>query len=167
MPKSVSDLVGKTFNRLSVVSYCGKNKHEQHTWFCLCSCGNTVVLTTTRLTSKNNNTKSCGCLHQEALKNQQEKSRKHGYTFSHKNLYSIYYGMLYRCYNCNSKDWKYYGGKGVEVLGWGSAQEFVEWGIGSGYLLGLTIDRLDSSGHYSKENCEWVTRAENTRRKNR
>lgn len=165
MPRCVSNLVGKSFNKLTVIEYLGQNKHDQHIWLCFCLCGKTTVLTTTRLTSKSNNTKSCGCLHLETIRVQQERSKTHGYTSSHKNLYNIYYGMLSRCYNPKNKDWKYYGAKGIQVLGWNSPKEFVEWGIEKGYYLGLTIDRINSAGDYTKENCEWVSREENTRRR--
>lgn len=165
MPRKLSDISGRCFNRLRVVGYVGLNKHKQHTWACKCICGNSTVLTTSRITSKVSATKSCGCLHLETLEENQNKSRKHGYTKTHKNLYQIYYGVLARCYNPQHKDLKYYGAKGVTVSGWRNVEDFVLWGINTGYLVGLTIDRIDVSGNYSKENCEWVTRSENTKRK--
>lgn len=53
------DLVGQTFNRLTVVSKDRVEKGVTY-WKCRCSCGNEVVKTTGALRSKN--VQSCGCL---------------------------------------------------------------------------------------------------------
>ena len=41
---------------------------------------------------------------------------------------------------------------------------FEKWALTNGYKVGLTLDRINIDGNYNKFNCEWVTRAENTRR---
>jgi len=43
-------------------------------------------------------------------------------------------------------------------------KNFYDWAISNGWQKGLTIDRLNSSGNYEPSNCEFVTRAENSRR---
>lgn len=53
------DLTGEVFGRLKVAGY---NK-DTRKWICDCKCGNTVELTTTQLTNKDN--QSCGCWHTE------------------------------------------------------------------------------------------------------
>lgn len=55
------DILGKKFNRLTVVSYLGVNKWGAAEWECLCDCGNTTKATSSMLTKGYK--KSCGCLH--------------------------------------------------------------------------------------------------------
>lgn len=40
----------------------------------------------------------------------------------------------------------------------------MEWALTHGYDDSLTIDRIDSKKGYEPENCEWVTKSENSRR---
>lgn len=43
-------------------------------------------------------------------------------------------------------------------------QNFIEWSLDHGYNETLTIDRINSSGNYSPDNCQWVTASENSYR---
>lgn len=81
-------------------------------------------------------------------------------------LYSIYYGMKSRCYNPNDSHYQWYSTKGITICDkWvedNGLQNFFEWFPNNGYDETLTIDRKDSSKNYSPDNCQWITRAENT-----
>lgn len=163
--KPVSDLIGKSFNRLTVVKYLGKRSHDKHWWLCKCKCGGTVELNTSRITS-NNPTKSCGCLRKEKLLENRADPTRHG-LHKHK-LYAIYYSMLQRCYNPKSQRYMYYGSSGISVCPeWLEGFEvFFDWAMNNGYKEGLSIDRLDSAEDYRPDNCQWVTVSENSRRMN-
>lgn len=79
-----------------------------------------------------------------------------------KRLKSIYGGMKSRCYNENSANYKYYGGKGVAICDeWLlSFENFFDWAISNGYNESLTIDRIDSEKGYAPDNCKWSTKKE-------
>lgn len=57
-----NDITGKTFGKLTVVSYHGLNKKRIALWNCECICGNTVVQRGCELRKNTNPNKSCGCL---------------------------------------------------------------------------------------------------------
>lgn len=165
--KPLSDLVGKSFNRLTVSEYLGIRKHGKHWWRCKCVCGVEVELNTSRITGSTP-TKSCGCLRRETCALNRANPLKHGYTITHPHLYAIYHGMLQRCYNPKCQRYKYYGGRGIQVCkSWMNNPElFFRWALLVGYEDGLSIDRRNPDNWYNPYNCEWVTRSENSRRMN-
>lgn len=59
----MENLVGQTFNRLTVIRWDHKKGHNF--WLCLCACGNEVVVEQSKL--KSGHTKSCGCIKKERL----------------------------------------------------------------------------------------------------
>lgn len=73
--------------------------------------------------------------------------------------------MLGRCYNKNTEYYRWYGGKGITVAEeWKVFLPFREWALANGYAEGLSLDRIDSSMDYKPNNCQWITRRENTKR---
>lgn len=78
--------------------------------------------------------------------------------------YKAYHGMLERCYNKNSKDYKYYGGKGIAVCSrW--LESFDNFYADMGpkpepkklYSLHRVIKYEFHEPDYSPENCKWAT----------
>lgn len=153
------DLTGKKFGRLTVIrrsEYKGNSKFSQHVyWDCLCDCGGITAVEGWAL--RNGKVNSCGCLYFEAI-------TKHGH---HKEkLYKVWSTMKSRCNNPKDKNAMYYHDKGIRVCDeWDcSYKNFRDWANQSGYMEGLTIDRIDSSKNYSPENCRWITKSENSKR---
>jgi hypothetical protein len=81
-------------------------------------------------------------------------------------LYAAWSHMRLRCRARGTLTSKHWGDKGITVCPeWDdSFAAFETWALANGYQAGLSIDRVDSNGHYEPSNCEWVTRKENTRR---
>jgi len=75
--------------------------------------------------------------------------------------YGIWQAFKDRCNNPNRKDYKYYGGKGVTYdPAWESFENFLA-DMGEA-PKGLTLDRIDGNKGYSKSNCRWATRNQQT-----
>lgn len=64
-PKLIINLIGQTFNRLTVIEKAERTNNPTK-WICKCACGNTVVVYGHFL--KNGSTKSCGCIKLKHLK---------------------------------------------------------------------------------------------------
>ena len=153
------DLTGQRFGRLTVIKYTDKRNNRGVVWLCRCDCGNLIYVRSTSLVDKN--TQSCGCLHKERLEQARFKHGDYG-----TRLYATYHRMKNRCLNPNNKNYKYYGGKGVQICPkWKENYlAFKKWALANGYKSGLTIDRIDNDGDYSPQNCQFITQSENSKR---
>lgn len=159
------DLSGKRYGYLTVIERVADKElndgRKKTQYLCVCDCGATTFVMGESLRS--GATKSCGCHRSDPLVRY---STKHGKRYER--MYSIYCGMKKRCYNKKCVGYKNYGGKGVTICKeWlDDFNSFYSWSIENGYNEKLTIDRIDSSGNYEPKNCRWITKSENTTRRN-
>ena len=72
--------------------------------------------------------------------------------------------MKTRCTNPNCKDWRWYGGRGIEVCDrWMDFKNFLV-DVFATWQPGLELDRYpDNDGNYEPGNFRWTTHIENTR----
>jgi len=148
MPPRI-DLYGEKFGRLTVCSKA-KSKRTKTFWNCYCSCGTRKIVGTAEL--RNSDAKSCGCLQRETIGNIR---RKHGLSNKH-HLYVTWKNMFRRCQNKNTKDYKYYGERGIRVCKrW---KNFALFLIDMGERpKGKTLDRKNTNGNYTPKNFRWAT----------
>ena len=72
--------------------------------------------------------------------------------------YRAWQALRNRCRNKNSRDYPYYGGRGIDLdPRWEVFANFYA-DMGDRPGLEFTLDRKNSSGNYTKENCRWATR---------
>lgn len=151
---------GTKFGRLTILENLPV-KNGDSIVRCICECDNEWTGISAKL--KCGHTKSCGCLDRDVL---MKRNIKHGEATRNKKsrLYSIWSDMRKRCNNPNHKFFKYYGGRGIVVYSeWNNFVVFSTWAMANGYKEDLELDRKDNDGHYSSENCRWVTRKDNMR----
>lgn len=75
-------------------------------------------------------------------------------------LYHIWEGMKARCDRPSCNGYEYYGAKGISYCSrWGSFENFYE-DMGPSYRDGLSLERVNILGNYTPDNCEWVSKKE-------
>ncbi len=139
------NLLGMVFKDLTVTEYIGCGNHGAK-WLCLCRCGKEKQVTSTNL--RNGKTTSCGCRSIPI-------NTRHGMTGS--KVHKIWTQMKYRCLTPTSHAYDRYGGAGIFVCDrWLIFENFFE-DMGYPPSKKHSIDRIDGTKGYSKENCRWAT----------
>lgn len=144
------DFSGKIFGRLTTLSevedyICPRGKRYKK-WLCLCECGRHVQVRQIHL--NNGHTKSCGCLHKEAIKKAVTKTG-----LSTSKVYNIWSNMRARCNNPKNVGYYLYGGRGITYdPKWETFEGFWE-DMEDGYEDSLSLDRIDNNKGYYKSNC--------------
>lgn len=78
--------------------------------------------------------------------------------------YNTWCNMIARCEKPNRPDYKHYGGRGISVCRrWRDSFTAYLEDMGMRPFPRATLDRIDTNGGYCKENCRWVTQAEQVR----
>lgn len=149
--KQSIQLTGMQFGLLEVLRF-SRRRGKHFLWLCRCECGAEIEVQGSNLRNGHSTKcRSCG-------------ARKHG--LSREPEHNVWSGMIHRCHNPDSKDYKNYGGRGIVVCDeWRSSfQAFIEH-IGRRPSDKHSIDRIDNDGNYEPGNVHWATRIEQNNNK--
>jgi len=122
-----------------------------------CNCGN--VFQSFIHSMKRSRNHSCGCVRKEAAR---KSTTKHGLTSTGEA--AAWKSMVNRCHNPKNSQYHNYGARGIAVCDrWRySLDNFIE-DMGKKPSPHLSLDRLENSKGYYKENCAWRTDTEQQR----
>lgn len=139
---------GQKYGRLTTIKKGALIKTNRR-WLCKCDCGNEKEIHASCL--HKGTTRSCGCLHSEEIT-----KRNSTHRLSKTATYSVWLGVKDRCLNKKSHDYKDYGLRGILVCdSWLNFENFYK-DMGE-KPNGKSLDRIDNSKGYFKENCRWAT----------
>lgn len=156
MPNKVkNDISGKKFGRIKVLYFVPDDSGYSKFW-CVCDCGKEKLIMAQSLIR--GSIVSCGCYQKERI-SQLSTVHGHGKTgVLRSKTYSSWAAMMDRCeWGGHKIMYSKYGAKGIRVCN--------EWHDFTNFLRdmgerpdGTSIDRINNSLGYFKENCRWATR---------
>jgi hypothetical protein len=127
---------------------------DRSRWMCECGCPKRTQRSILQYDLRRAGTHACACSVTRL-------------TPLRRQLYNNWRHMKSRCYDRNNKDYHRYGGRDILVAPeWLDFDQFYR-DMATTYRPGLTLERKHNDRGYSKGNCCWATRAEQSRNQRR
>ena len=147
------DISGQRFGVLVAMWPAGYRGPRRSVYYlCQCDCGVRVPILNAHLQS--GNSKSCGCRSKRGVHSPRT---IHG--MSRTPEQATYCGAKVRCTKPSVRNWKHYGGRGIEFR-FKSFEEFYRE-LGPRPSAKHSLDRFpNNDGHYEKGNVRWATLSE-------
>lgn len=154
MAQKLIDITGNRYGNVVVKRWYDK-QGKYHVWECECDCGNICYKQKRNLLKSF--VHSCGC--------RERAGKYNGAAYVNKMPtpeYNSYHAMMQRCYYEKSNKYKNYGGRGIKVCeAWREKDGFGNFLKDLGKRpTGCTLDRINSDGDYTPDNCKWSTYSE-------
>jgi len=163
--EKLEEYVGLKFTYLTVIKegkpHITSGGFIRRTLYCECKCGTKKDFQFSSI--KSGFIKSCGCysakINSERMKTQM---KTHGLTLTSE--YNAWSSMKKRCLKTNHKSYKDYGGRGIFIEeDWVNSFECFLKDMGKKPNKNYSLDRINNNIGYSKENCKWSTKKEQSR----
>jgi len=161
MSVDIESLVGSKMNMLTLLREGERRgEYKKRTVVCLCECGEEVEISLDQWTRKRS--VSCGCYQKSIMRDRATHS------LSKSAEYKVWQGIKGRCHNPNHVDYYNYGARGIVVSDeWRNSFETFISDMGNRPTPTSTIERIDGSIGYCKENCCWIEKAEQSKNRRR
>jgi hypothetical protein len=79
--------------------------------------------------------------------------------------YHVWADMKQRCFYPNHDRFEQYGGRGISVCAEWARSFAAFWrDMGAAWFHGAELDRIDGTGHYNRQSCQWLSCTDHARK---